>query len=94
MDSAPLEPHTCADCQTLNFLLLTSPILTSRNPTPPLLLHACPRRADIYDSLEEPTDEEYDMLDLAFGLTETYVTRGRLESGAGNGLTVKGEQWT
>uniref|UniRef100_A0A7S4P7T3 2Fe-2S ferredoxin n=1 Tax=Paramoeba aestuarina TaxID=180227 RepID=A0A7S4P7T3_9EUKA len=26
---------------------------------------------EIYDQLEEPTDEEYDMLDLAFGLTET-----------------------
>ncbi|KAJ3194144.1 Cytochrome c oxidase assembly protein cox15 [Irineochytrium annulatum] len=26
-----------------------------------------------YDKLEEPTDEENDMLDLAFGLTETYV---------------------
>ncbi|OLY79643.1 Adrenodoxin-like protein 1, mitochondrial [Smittium mucronatum] len=26
---------------------------------------------ELYDQLEEPTDEEYDMLDLAFGLTET-----------------------
>eukprot|EP01084_Bolivina_argentea_P295392 508538_1 len=26
---------------------------------------------DIYDKLNEPEDEEYDMLDLAFGLTET-----------------------
>ncbi|KAI9226783.1 MAG: ferredoxin [Piptocephalis tieghemiana] len=26
---------------------------------------------DVYDSLEEPSDEENDMLDLAFGLTET-----------------------
>jgi hypothetical protein len=26
---------------------------------------------DIYDKLEEPTDEENDMLDLAFGLTDT-----------------------
>lgn len=26
-----------------------------------------------YDQLPEPLDEEYDMLDLAFGLTETYV---------------------
>merc|ERR1719189_2231166 len=24
-----------------------------------------------YDKLEEPTDDEYDMLDLAFGLTQT-----------------------
>ena len=27
----------------------------------------------IYDGLKEPTDEENDMLDLAFGLTETCV---------------------
>lgn len=27
---------------------------------------------DVYNSLPEPTDEENDMLDLAFGLTETY----------------------
>ncbi|KAJ1646735.1 mitochondrial matrix iron-sulfur protein, partial [Dispira simplex] len=26
---------------------------------------------DVYDRLEEPSDEENDMLDLAFGLTET-----------------------
>lgn len=26
-----------------------------------------------YDILEEPDDDENDMLDLAFGLTETYV---------------------
>ena len=26
---------------------------------------------DVYDSLPEPTDEENDMLDLAFGLTST-----------------------
>jgi ferredoxin-2, mitochondrial len=26
---------------------------------------------DIYDKLEEPDDDENDMLDLAFGLTET-----------------------
>jgi hypothetical protein len=26
----------------------------------------------MYDKLPEPTDEENDMLDLAFGLTETY----------------------
>jgi ferredoxin len=29
---------------------------------------------NVYDSLPEPTDEEEDMLDLAFGLTSTYVT--------------------
>ena len=29
--------------------------------------------SDVYDALEEPSDEENDMLDLAFGLTETYV---------------------
>lgn len=28
-----------------------------------------------YSKLPEPTDEENDMLDLAFGLTETYKTR-------------------
>lgn len=26
---------------------------------------------DYYDKMEEPSDEENDMLDLAFGLTET-----------------------
>jgi ferredoxin len=26
---------------------------------------------EYYDKLDEPTDEENDMLDLAFGLTET-----------------------
>lgn len=26
---------------------------------------------DYYNKLEDPTDEENDMLDLAFGLTET-----------------------
>lgn len=26
---------------------------------------------DIYDKMEEPDDDENDMLDLAFGLTET-----------------------
>jgi hypothetical protein len=28
----------------------------------------------VFDTLEEPSDEENDMLDLAFGLTETYVS--------------------
>ena len=27
-----------------------------------------------YNKLEDPTDEENDMLDLAFGLTETWVS--------------------
>lgn len=27
--------------------------------------------AEVYDKLEEPDDDENDMLDLAFGLTET-----------------------
>lgn len=27
----------------------------------------------MYDLLEEPEDEENDMLDMAFGLTDTYV---------------------
>jgi ferredoxin len=31
---------------------------------------------DVYDKLEEPSDEENDMLDLAFGLTETYASYG------------------
>lgn len=29
---------------------------------------------DYYNRLEDPTDEENDMLDLAFGLTETSAT--------------------
>lgn len=32
----------------------------------------------VYDSLEEPGDDENDMLDLAFGLTDTYVLRSVL----------------
>lgn len=28
---------------------------------------------EVFDKLEEPTDDENDMLDLAFGLTEQYV---------------------
>ena len=28
---------------------------------------------DVYDQLEEPEEEEHDMLDLAFGLTPTWV---------------------
>lgn len=28
---------------------------------------------DYYNKIEEPVDEENDMLDLAFGLTETWV---------------------
>ncbi|CAG8666286.1 6445_t:CDS:2, partial [Paraglomus occultum] len=31
-----------------------------------------------YDKLDEPTDEENDMLDLAFGLTETLVFKDDL----------------
>lgn len=27
----------------------------------------------VYDALEEPSDDENDMLDLAFGLTDTYA---------------------
>jgi len=33
---------------------------------------------DFYNKLEEPTDEENDMLDLAFGLTETYASQPAL----------------
>lgn len=32
----------------------------------------------VYNSLPEPTDEENDMLDLAFGLTETCVDSSQL----------------
>ena len=28
---------------------------------------------EYYNKLEDPTDEENDMLDLAFGLTEKYI---------------------
>lgn len=31
----------------------------------------CLQDTEYYNKLEEPTDEENDMLDLAFGLTET-----------------------
>ena len=30
-------------------------------------------KLNIYDAIEPPCDEEDDMLDMAFGLTETYV---------------------
>ncbi len=33
--------------------------------------HLIIRDQEYYDKLEEPSDEENDMLDLAFGLTET-----------------------
>ena len=33
--------------------------------------HLIVRDQDYYDKLDEPSDEENDMLDLAFGLTET-----------------------
>jgi ferredoxin len=53
-------------------------------PLPRLLPGACERSCacstchvildpDVYDTLPEPTDEENDMLDLAFGLTDTCV---------------------
>lgn len=35
--------------------------------------HLIVRDQEYYDKLEEPSDEENDMLDLAFGLTETYL---------------------
>jgi hypothetical protein len=31
-----------------------------------------------YDKLPEPSDDENDMLDLAFGLSDTYVRHGKL----------------
>jgi hypothetical protein len=39
----------------------------------PQLTRTCNLIQDVnyYNKLEEPTDEENDMLDLAFGLTET-----------------------
>ena len=33
--------------------------------------HVIVEDQDMYDKMEEPTDDENDMLDLAFGLTET-----------------------
>lgn len=33
--------------------------------------------AECYDLLPEPEDEENDMLDMAFGLTDTWVPRGQ-----------------
>lgn len=33
---------------------------------------------EFYDRIEEPTDEENDMLDLAFGLTDTSVSLSHL----------------
>lgn len=33
--------------------------------------HVIVRDEDMYDKMEEPSDDENDMLDLAFGLTET-----------------------
>ncbi|KAJ6256655.1 Adrenodoxin [Drechslerella dactyloides] len=35
--------------------------------------HVIVEDQEVYDKLEEPDDDENDMLDLAFGLTETYV---------------------
>ena len=33
--------------------------------------HECVQDPELYAKLEEPTDDENDMLDLAYGLTET-----------------------
>ena len=33
--------------------------------------HVIVQNEDMYDKMEEPSDDENDMLDLAFGLTET-----------------------
>ena len=38
------------------------------------------RNLELYDKLDEPSDEEYDMLDLAFGLTETCVLSSFLKN--------------
>lgn len=39
---------------------------------------------EVFQSLEEPDEEEEDMLDLALGLTDTYAQR----RGAGGGATL------
>ena len=35
---------------------------------------------EVFDSLPEPSEDEEDMLDLAFGLTETWVSRQHARS--------------
>ncbi len=40
----------------------------------------------VYDALEEPGDDENDMLDLAFGLTDTYVRPPPVDSASPGGV--------
>ncbi|KAI9698116.1 MAG: mitochondrial matrix iron-sulfur protein [Bogoriella megaspora] len=52
--------------------------------------HVIVEDQDMYDKMEEPTDDENDMLDLAFGLTETSRLGCQIKmSKELNGLTVK-----
>jgi ferredoxin-2, mitochondrial len=41
----------------------------------------CVQDQDYYDKIPEPTEDELDMLDLAFGLTEQYVISSSLSGG-------------
>ena len=58
---------------------LSTPLLTPLNPTPThrqgslacSTCHVIIEDEKVYDALPEPDDDENDMLDLAFGLTET-----------------------
>lgn len=42
--------------------------------------HVIVEDQELYDKLEEPEDDENDMLDLAFGLTETYSSASLLSN--------------
>ena len=58
---------------------LTPPANPAHAPSPPMrcsslacsTCHVVVEDQGVYDSLPEPTDDENDMLDLAFGLTDT-----------------------
>lgn len=52
--------------------------------------HVIVEDADLYDKMDEPDDDENDMLDLAFGLTETSRLGCQVKmSKALDGLVVK-----
>ena len=52
--------------------------------------HVIVEDQDMYDRMEEPTDDENDMLDLAFGLTETSRLGCQIKMGQDlDGLRVK-----
>ncbi|MCJ1335870.1 mitochondrial matrix iron-sulfur protein [Bachmanniomyces sp. S44760] len=52
--------------------------------------HVIVESQDLYDKMDEPDDDENDMLDLAFGLTETSRLGCQVKMGPGfNGLKVK-----